>query len=114
MDDCLFCKIARGVVPSRKIFEDGELFAFHDVAPQAPVHFLVIPKRHIANVMEAGGADEALLGRLLGTAASLAKELGLEEGGGRFVVNCKADGGQTVDHLHIHVLGGRSLRWPPG
>jgi histidine triad (HIT) family protein len=112
MEDCIFCKIARGGIPARKIYEDDELLAFHDAAPQAPVHFLVIPRRHIRNVMEAD--DPQLLGRLLDRAQKLAVTLGCAENGARFVVNCKSDGGQTVDHLHIHVLGGRPLDWPPG
>jgi histidine triad (HIT) family protein len=111
-DNCLFCKIAAGEIPSQKIYEDDELFAFYDIAPQAPVHFLVIPKRHIPNIMEVD--DSALLGRLNLRAACLAKQLGLEERGARFVINCKDDGAQSVPHLHMHVLGGRQLGWPPG
>jgi histidine triad (HIT) family protein len=114
MSGCIFCKIAQGAVPSKKIFEDDEMLAFHDVNPQAPVHFLVIPKRHIRNIMEMSGSDALLLGKLLIKAQELAKSLGCEEKGARFVVNCKEDGGQTVDHLHIHVLAGRALGWPPG
>jgi histidine triad (HIT) family protein len=114
MSDCIFCKIAAGEIPSKKIYEDDELFAFHDITPQAPVHFLVIPKRHIRNIMETGSADQDLLGRLLLKAQELAVEQGCAEKGGRFVINCKSDGGQTVDHLHCHVLGGRPLGWPPG
>lgn len=114
MDDCLFCKIVGGKIPSKKIFEDDEFLAFHDITPQAPVHFLVIPKRHIQNLMETGAADTELLGKLLLKAQGLAKELGCEEKGARFVINCKSHGGQTVDHLHLHVMGGRHMRWPPG
>ena len=114
MSGCIFCKIAKGDIPSQKIYEDSELLAFHDVNPQAPVHFLVIPKRHICNIMELKSADTALLGRMLFKAQELAKELGCGEMGGRFVINCKSHGGQTVDHLHCHVLGGRYLTWPPG
>jgi histidine triad (HIT) family protein len=114
MSDCIFCKIASGEIPSKKIYEDDEIFAFHDVSPQAPVHFLMIPKRHIKNIMETDGADIPLLGRLLHKAQELAKENGCAEKGARFVVNCKEDGGQTVDHLHLHILGGRPLDWPPG
>ena len=114
MDDCIFCKIIRGEIPSKKIYEDGELLAFHDVNPQAPVHFLVIPKKHIRSVMEMDAADSALLGRLLFKAQELAQSAGCSENGARFIVNCKAHGGQTVDHLHVHVLGGRFLTWPPG
>jgi histidine triad (HIT) family protein len=114
MADCIFCKIAKGEIPCKKIYEDGELLAFHDLNPQAPVHFLVIPKKHIPNVMELDREEAPLLGRLLYKAQELAGELGCAEGGARFVINCKADGGQTVDHLHCHVLGGRALGWPPG
>ena len=114
MDDCIFCKIAKGEIPVNKIFEDDELFAFHDAAPQAPLHFLVIPKKHIRNIMEIPAEDAALTGKLLNTAQELAVKLGCGEKGGRFVINCKSDGGQTVDHLHVHVLGGRALGWPPG
>jgi histidine triad (HIT) family protein len=114
MSDCIFCKIVKGEIPSKKIYEDGEFLAFHDVNPQAPVHFLVIPKKHIPNVMEMGPEEAPLLGRLLYKARELAAEQGCAERGARFVINCKADGGQTVDHVHCHVLGGRPLDWPPG
>jgi histidine triad (HIT) family protein len=114
MNDCIFCKIASGEIPSTKLYEDEELFAFKDANPQAPVHFLVIPKRHIATIMETGEADSALLGRLLYHAQEIAKEQGCSEKGARFVINCKEDGGQTVGHLHCHVLGGRFMDWPPG
>jgi histidine triad (HIT) family protein len=114
MADCIFCKIAKGEIPSKKIFEDDEFLAFHDVSPQAPVHFLVIPKKHIRNIMEIEPGDAALTGKLLNKAQELAVELGCAEKGARFVINCKSDGGQTVDHLHVHVLGGRALGWPPG
>jgi histidine triad (HIT) family protein len=114
MSDCIFCKIINGEIPSKKIFEDEEILAFHDAAPQAPVHFLVIPKKHIRNIMELEGDDAALLGRLLNKAQELSAEQGCAEKGARFVINCKSDGGQTVDHLHVHVLGGRPLAWPPG
>ena len=114
MSDCIFCKIVQGEIPSKKIYEDDELLAFHDVNPQAPVHFLVIPKKHIPSIMELDAADAALPGRLLFKAQEIAKELGCGEKGARFVINCKSHGGQTVDHLHLHVLGGRHLAWPPG
>ncbi|HCM26493.1 MAG TPA: histidine triad nucleotide-binding protein [Treponema sp.] len=112
--DCLFCRISRGEVPCRKIYEDDEIFAFHDIAPRAPVHFLVIPKRHIASLMDASDDDEGLIGRLALRAQKLARDLGCSEKGARFVANCRSDGGQTVDHLHLHVLGGRPMSWPPG
>jgi histidine triad (HIT) family protein len=114
MDDCIFCKIIKGEIPSRKVFEDDEILAFHDISPAAPTHFLVIPKRHIADLMETQAADSALLGRLLFKAQELAREQGCEEKGFRLVINCKSYGGQTVDHLHLHILGGRQLSWPPG
>ena len=114
MPDCLFCRIARGEIPAAKVYEDEELFAFHDIAPKAPLHFLVIPKRHIANLMELESSDSGLVGRMAFKAQELVRELGYGEGGARFVINCKSDGGQTVDHLHLHVLGGRAMHWPPG
>jgi histidine triad (HIT) family protein len=114
MDDCIFCRIVEGGIPCRKIYEDGELLAFHDLNPQAPVHFLVIPKKHIPSMMELESADAPLVGRLLYRARELAVELDCAETGVRFVINCKADGGQTVGHIHCHVLGGRALGWPPG
>jgi histidine triad (HIT) family protein len=114
MCDCLFCKIAAGEIPSRKLYEDEELLAFYDIAPKAPVHFLVIPKKHISSLMEMGAEDSGLLGRLVFKAQELARGEGCGERGARFVFNCKADGGQTVPHVHLHVLGGRVLDWPPG
>ncbi|MDR3276114.1 MAG: histidine triad nucleotide-binding protein [Treponema sp.] len=114
MNDCIFCKIAAGTIPARKLFEDEAILAFHDATPQAPVHFLLIPRKHIPNILELGPEDEGLLERLLNKARELAVEQGCGEGGARFVINCKADGGQSVDHLHVHVLGGRALGWPPG
>ncbi|MDR0403573.1 MAG: histidine triad nucleotide-binding protein [Treponema sp.] len=114
MGDCIFCKIIAGEIPGKKIYEDDEMFAFHDISPQAPVHFLLVPKKHIPNIMEVSSEDSALLGRLFHRAQALLAEQGCAEKGGRFVVNCKADGMQTVPHLHIHVLGGRTLGWPPG
>jgi len=114
MKDCIFCKIVKGEIPSSKLYEDEELLAFNDLNPQAPVHFLVIPKKHIQNIMELDAADTELMGKLLFKAQELAKSSGCAEKGGRFVINCKSHGGQTVDHLHLHVLGGRPLTWPPG
>jgi histidine triad (HIT) family protein len=114
MDDCLFCKIAKGEIPSKKIYEDGEMLAFHDIGPKAPVHFLVVPKKHVSNLYELAPADSALIGRMVFKAQELARELGCEAKGARFVFNCKEDGGQTVPHLHLHVLGGRAMDWPPG
>jgi histidine triad (HIT) family protein len=114
MSDCIFCKIIAGEIPCKKIYEDDEMLAFHDITPQSPVHFLLIPKKHIRNLMELEPGDIVLVGRLLNKAQELAKELGCGEKGARFVINAKRDGGQTVDHLHLHILGGRQLIWPPG
>ena len=114
MKDCLFCKIVAGEIPANKVYEDEELFAFYDIAPQAPIHFLVIPKKHIKNIMELQSGDTELAGRLLFKAQELAVELGCGDSGARFVINCKSDGGQTVDHIHVHVLGKRAMGWPPG
>ena len=113
-DNCIFCKIIKGEIPCKKIYEDDEIFAFNDINPTAPVHFLVIPKRHIPNLIEARLEDTALLGKLIFFARCLAAEHGCEEKGFRLVVNCKTHGGQTVDHLHLHIIGGRQLSWPPG
>ena len=114
MSDCLFCKIIAGEIPCNKIYEDSEMLAFRDINPMAPVHFLLVPKKHIKSLLEVEAEDAALVGRLLCKAQELAKQQGCEEKGGRFVINAKRDGGQTVDHLHIHILGGRALGWPPG
>ncbi|NLO22997.1 MAG: histidine triad nucleotide-binding protein [Fibrobacter sp.] len=114
MDDCLFCKIVAKEIPSKMIYEDDEIFAFYDIAPKAPVHFLVIPKKHFTHLMEIEEGDSALMGKLLFHGQRLAKELGLEESGARFVLNCKEEAGQTVWHIHLHILGGRPLSWPPG
>jgi histidine triad (HIT) family protein len=114
MSDCIFCKIVKGEIPGKKIYEDDEMLAFHDITPMAPVHFLLIPKKHIKSLMHLEAENIALAGRLLGKAQELAKEQGCGENGARFVINAGRDGGQTVDHLHIHILGGRALGWPPG
>jgi len=114
MSDCIFCKIVKGEIPAKKVYEDEDVLAFNDIDPKAPVHLLVIPKRHIENLMEASAEDAALLGQLLFKAQEVAKSSGCDENGARFVVNCKSDGGQSVDHLHCHVLGGRRMTWPPG
>ena len=103
--NCIFCKIVSGQVPSRKVYEDEEFLAFHDVRPHAPVHFLVIPKRHIPSLAEVTAEDQPMLGRLLALAPRLARDLGLT-GGFRLGVNTGRDGGQEVFHLHLHVLGG--------
>ncbi|MEN8198712.1 MAG: histidine triad nucleotide-binding protein [Thermodesulfobacteriota bacterium] len=110
--DCLFCKIAAGEIPAEKIYEDDELLAFQDIAPQAPVHFLVIPKKHIQDPAGVGSEDDALMGRMMRCAAKVAGEQGAHDF--RLVFNNGAEAGQTVFHIHMHVLGGRSLGWPPG
>lgn len=111
---CLFCKIAAGDIPATKVYEDAQLLAFRDIDPKAPTHILVIPKRHIPSVNALEEADNDLIGRMVRILKGLAKEEGIAESGYRIVVNTNADGGQTVDHLHFHLLGGRSLTWPPG
>ena len=114
MSGCIFCKIINGEIPCKKIHEDGEMLAFADINPMAPVHFLVIPKKHIPSLLDLEESDSGLAGRLLSKARELAIQQGCGENGARFVINAKRDAGQTVDHLHIHVLGGRALNWPPG
>jgi histidine triad (HIT) family protein len=109
MSDCIFCKIIEGQIPSKKLYEDDEMLAFFDINPVTPVHFLVIPKKHINSLLELEAEDSALAGRLLFKAQELAKQQGCGEKGGRFIINAKSDGGQTVEHLHIHFLGGTAL-----
>jgi len=112
--DTLFGKIIRREIPADVVYEDDEVLAFRDVSPQAPAHVLVIPKRPLANLLDAAPDDTLLLGQLLQAAAHVARTLGLDDSGFRVVVNVGPDGGQSVDHLHLHVLGGRPLTWPPG
>lgn len=114
MDDCIFCKLVKREIPAKIAYEDDQVIAFHDIDPKAPIHLLVIPKRHITTLNDLEESDAALVGRLQVTAAKLAKELGFAEAGYRVVMNCNEDGGQTVWHIHMHVLAGRSLSWPPG
>ncbi len=113
MSDCIFCKIVEGEIPADKVYEDTEMLAFRDLSPQAPVHVLIIPKRHIASLNDAGPADAELLGRILSRIPALAQELGAA-GGYRVVNNCGASAGQSVFHIHFHLLGGRGMGWPPG
>lgn len=113
-DDCIFCKIASGAIPSGKVYEDDEFYAFRDINPGAPTHVLVIPRRHIGSVTEAAPEDEGMLGRLLLTANRVAESEGLVQDGFRYVINTGNWGGQSVFHLHLHVMGGRRLAWPPG
>lgn len=109
MNDCLFCKIAAGEIPSTKVYEDDEVLAFRDIAPQAPVHVLVIPKKHITGWYAAKEEQDALLAHLMRVAAKVAEMEGISESGFRVVSNCGADAQQTVPHLHLHVLGGKAL-----
>jgi len=112
--DCLFCKIVAGEIPAEVVHDDERLLAFRDINPQAPVHLLVIPKQHVASLADAEEAHRDLLGEALLLAQKVAFEEGISEAGFRTVINTGRDGGQTVGHLHLHVLGGRSLEWPPG
>jgi histidine triad (HIT) family protein len=111
--DCLFCKIIAGQIPSKLVYQDDRIYAFADIRAQAPTHLLVLPRKHIRSLAEIDGDDESLLGHLLAVSAEIARKAGLENGY-RVVINTGDDGGQTVDHLHLHVLGGRSMHWPPG
>jgi histidine triad (HIT) family protein len=113
--DCLFCKIVSGEIPARKVFEDEVAIAFHDIHPQAPVHLLILPRKHVASLAQMGGTDEdkILLGHLLDSVIRIAVEQRLANGY-RTVINTGKAGGQTVDHLHLHLLGGRAMEWPPG
>ncbi len=111
---CLFCRIVAGEVPASKVFEDGELLAFNDINPQAPLHVLIVPKAHIATTNDLAPEHDALIGRILRRAAAIAAEHGYRERGYRTVLNCHADAGQTVFHIHLHLLAGRPLGWPPG
>lgn len=110
---CLFCKIAEGSIPSTPVYQDELCYAFADIHPQAPVHVLVVPREHIVSLVDATEDDRALLGHLVWAAGEIARAKGLPKGY-RLVINTGEDGGQTVDHLHVHLLGGRSLTWPPG
>ena len=113
MADCLFCRIIRGEVPSKKVYEDAHTFAFEDLNPQGPTHVLVIPKKHIAGLKEAAGEDAELVGRCHLAAAHIARQRSIEDGY-RTVLNVGPRAGQSVFHLHVHLIGGRSLAWPPG
>jgi len=112
--ECLFCRIAEGTIPATTVYSNDEIVAFRDVNPQAPTHILVIPRKHIASILELDPADEALAGRLLRTAAAIARAEKIADRGFRLVLNCNREGGQTVFHLHVHLVGGRVMSWPPG
>lgn len=112
--DCLFCKIIAGEVPSTKVYEDEYIYAFLDISPQAPEHVVIVPKEHIASANEINAENSALVAKIFEAVPKIAKERGIAEDGYRVVNNCGVMGGQTVGHLHFHLLGGRNLGWPPG
>jgi histidine triad (HIT) family protein len=114
VSDCLFCRIVAGEIPAKVVFKDEHLLAFQDINPQAPMHLLIVPRRHVATVNELSPSDDALVGEMVRRAAALAAEQGYDKRGYRTVFNCNADAGQTVFHIHLHVLGGRPFSWPPG
>ena len=114
MSDCLFCKIAAGEIPSTKVYEDEKVYAFLDIDPQAPKHIIVIPKEHISSANEISEDNASVIGHIFAVIARLAKEQGFDKDGYRIVNNCGENGGQTVGHIHFHVLAGRLLGWPPG
>jgi len=114
MSQCPFCNIIQGKIPAKNIYEDEQVFAFEDINPQAPVHILVIPKKHISSLNELSEEDNSLIGYLLLICSKIAQQKGLAENGYRVVINCGAGAGQSIFHLHFHLLGGRRFRWPPG
>ena len=111
---CLFCKIIAGEIPASKVYEDDRMIAFNDINPQAPMHVLVVPKKHLATLNDLSSAEDDLVGAMVRTGAAIAKERGHDGPGFRTVFNCNAQAGQTVFHIHLHVLGGRVMSWPPG
>jgi len=111
---CLFCKIIDRKIPSKFVYEDEHVFAFEDINPQAPVHVLVVPKKHISTMLEAGHDDNELIGRLFQAANKIARDRNIAERGFRLVINCNPEAGQSVYHIHLHLLGGRIMHWPPG
>jgi histidine triad (HIT) family protein len=114
MSDCIFCKIANGDIPAEKLYEDDQVLVFRDLSPQAPLHALVIPKTHIATLNELSADNAAIMGKMFLAAQQVAVDQGLAEDGYRTVLNCNNHGGQTVYHLHLHLLAGRQMTWPPG
>jgi histidine triad (HIT) family protein len=114
MSNCLFCRIIAGEIPGAIVYQDDELVAFKDIDPQAPLHVLLVPRRHIATLNDLGTDDDRLVGSMIRRAAAIAKEHGYAESGYRTVFNCNAGAGQSVFHIHLHVLGGRPFHWPPG
>jgi histidine triad (HIT) family protein len=114
MDNCLFCRIVSGAISSTQVYSDDRVYAFRDINPQAPTHVLVVPRRHIASLNDLTPEDEGIVGELVRRTSAIARDLGHAQRGFRVVVNCNADAGQTVFHLHVHLLAGRRLGWPPG
>jgi histidine triad (HIT) family protein len=114
MSDCLFCKIRDGEIQGDIVYEDDDVLAFNDVNPQAPIHVLIIPKKHISTTNDLTGADEALMGKLFSAAQNITKQRGVSNDGYRMVVNCNKNAGQTVFHIHMHLLADRVMTWPPG
>lgn len=112
--DCIFCKIINNEIPSNKIYEDDKVLAFHDISKEAPIHFLVIPKEHIESANEINSKNADIISHIFLVINKIVKDLGIAESGYRIVNNCGKDGGQTVNHIHFHVLGQRDLKWPPG
>ena len=112
--DCIFCKIINGDIPSDKIYEDDKVLAFHDISKEAPVHFLVIPKEHICSINEINEKNSDIISHIFLIINKIVKELSISETGYRIINNCGKDGGQTVNHIHFHVMGQRELKWPPG
>lgn len=114
VENCLFCRMVSGAIRPDTVYEDADLLAFKDINPRAPLHVLVIPKRHISTLNDTTSADAGLLGKMIHTATGLAHQAGVADNGYRLVMNCNADAGQSVFHIHLHVLGGRAMSWPPG
>ncbi len=113
MSDCIFCKIANGEIPSTKVYEDDRVMAFNDLNPEAPVHILIIPKDHISSALELDDKNCDVVGHIFTVAGKIARDMGFADNGFRVVNNCGKDGGQTVGHLHFHLLAGRNMEWPP-
>lgn len=114
MSDCIFCKIVEGAIPSAEVYRDDRLYAFNDITPQAPLHVLIVPTRHIATLNDLSAHDEGLVGEMVRRAAAIAREHGYAERGYRTVFNCQSEAGQSVFHIHLHLLAGRPMGWPPG
>ena len=114
MADCLFCKLIAGEIPATIVHQDDHLVAFKDITPQAPTHVLIVPRRHIGSLNDLSASDDSLVGEMVRAAAAIAKKNGHAERGYRTVFNCNAEAGQTVFHIHLHLLGGRKMTWPPG